>query len=224
MVASFCQAHAAMDTPASAPRTVVLDHPLIRARLTELRRVSTETLHFRQALHDIAQLMTYELTRDLETEPFEIETPIRKTEGARLKRPVTLVPVLRAGAGMLNGFTEILSDAAVAFIGLYRDEQSLRPRPYYSNFPPTLGESDVILIDPMLATGHSGAEAAAQLKNAGATRIRFATLIAAPEGVAEFHSRHPDIPIFTASVDEGLNEKAYIVPGLGDAGDRYFGT
>jgi uracil phosphoribosyltransferase len=168
--------------------------------------------------------MTFDVTRDFETEPVEIETPIQKTQGARLKRPIVLVPILRAGVGMLNGFTEILPDAAVGYIGLYRDEITLEAKPYYSNLPPNIAECEVILIDPMLATGSSSAEGATQLKKAGATRIRFAALVAAPEGIQAFHDQHPDIPIFTASVDLGLNENSYIVPGLGDAGDRYFGT
>jgi len=205
-------------------RLTVVDHPVIECRLSVLRGAATDTLHFRQALHDIAQLMTFEITRDFETEAIEVETPIQKTEGSRLKRPITLVPILRAGVGMMNGFTEILSEAAVGYIGLFRDEETLEPECYYSNLPPTLADSDVILIDPMLATGNSSAEGASQLKKAGATRIRFAVLIAAPEGVETFHDQHPDIPIYTASVDECLNEHAYIVPGLGDAGDRYFGT
>ena len=205
-------------------RLIEIQHPVIQSRLTLMRQSGTDTLHFRHSLHDIAELMTFEITRDFETEAFEIETPIKKTVGQRLKRPITLVPILRAGVGMLNGFTQILPDAAVGYIGLFRDEETLQPKCYYSNFPPNLAESECILIDPMLATGNSGAEGASQLKAAGAKRIRFAALIAAPEGIAAFHDRHPDIPVYTASVDEGLNDQAYIVPGLGDAGDRYFGT
>ncbi len=208
----------------SHSRVITLDHPIVRVRLAALRRADTDSPQFRQALHDIARLMVHEITRDLETEPIEIQTPLCRTTGHRLVRPLTLVPILRAGVGLMNGFAEILSEAAVGHIGLYRDEQTLEPRCYYSKFPPNLADSDVILIDPMLATGNSSAEGAAQLKAAGATRIRFASLIAAPEGIATFHARHPEIPIHTASIDEGLDESAYIVPGLGDAGDRYFGT
>ncbi len=213
----------AASSPAGAVVTVV-DHPIVRTRLTVLRQADTDSLHFRQALHDIAKLMVHEITRDLETEPIAIETPLCGTTGHRLKRPLTLVPILRAGVGLMNGFAEILSEAAVGYIGLYRDEATLEPQCYYSKFPPNLADSDVILIDPMLATGNSSAEGAAQLKAAGATRIRFAVLIAAPEGIARFHDAHPDIPIYTANIDDGLNDRAYIVPGLGDAGDRYFGT
>ncbi|MCB1064276.1 MAG: uracil phosphoribosyltransferase [Verrucomicrobiae bacterium] len=206
-------------------RSVIeMDHPIVRTRLSVLRQADTDSLHFRQALHDIAKLMVHEITRELETETIEIQTPLCQTVGYRLKRPLTLVPILRAGVGLLNGFTEILSEAAVGYIGLYRDEETLEPQCYYSKFPPNLADSDVILIDPMLATGNSSAEGAAQLKAAGATRIKFAVLIAAPEGIAHFHEQHPDIPVYTASIDEGLNEQSYIVPGLGDAGDRYFGT
>lgn len=205
-------------------RVVEIDHPIVRIRLSVLREQDTDSLHFRQALHDIAKLMVHEITRDLETESVEIETPLCPTTGYRLRRPLTLVPILRAGVGLMNGFAEILSEAAVGYIGLYRDEETLEPECYYSKFPPNLADSDVILIDPMLATGNSSAEGASQLKAAGATRIQFAALIAAPEGIETFHAQHPDIPIYTAKIDKGLNENAYIVPGLGDAGDRYFGT
>ncbi|MCB1229376.1 MAG: uracil phosphoribosyltransferase [Verrucomicrobiae bacterium] len=208
----------------TAPAVHVIDHPIVRSRLSLLRQESTDSLHFRQALHDIAKLMVYQMTSDLETEVIAIETPLCPTEGHRLKRPLTLVPILRAGVGLMNGIAEILSEAAVGYIGLYRDEETLEPQCYYSKFPPNLAESDVILVDPMLATGNSSAEGASQLKAAGATRIKFAALIAAPEGIETFHRQHPDIPIYTAHIDEGLNENAYIVPGLGDAGDRYFGT
>jgi uracil phosphoribosyltransferase len=168
--------------------------------------------------------MCFEVCRDLEINEYRIATPIVKTAGYELARPVVLVPILRAGVGMLQGFVEILSEASIGNIGMYRDEETLEPKSYYSKMPQSISESDVILIDPMLATGCSSAEAASQLKKAGATRIRFVCLIAAPEGVKAFNEAHPDIPIYTASVDEKLDENAYIVPGLGDAGDRYFGT
>jgi uracil phosphoribosyltransferase len=202
----------------------VIDHPIVRLRLTQLRQRDTTTQHFRQALHDIAKLMTHEITRDLETETCEIETPIQKTTGYLLRRPLILVPILRAGVGLMTGFAEILSEAAVGHIGLFRDEGTLQPQSYYTKFPSNLSDADVVLIDPMLATGSSAAAGADQLKAAGATRIRFAALIAAPEGIAAFHARHPEIPVYVASIDEGLDHRAYIVPGLGDAGDRYFGT
>jgi uracil phosphoribosyltransferase len=179
---------------------------------------------FRHALHDIAKLLCFEVTRDLETEVIDVETPLVKTEGFALARPIVLVPILRAGVGLMTGFSEILDEASVGYIGLYRDEVTLQPQSYYCKLPAHLPDSEVILIDPMLATGGSAADAADELKKSGATQIRFVCLIAAPEGVAAFEARHPDIPIFTASLDERLNENAYIVPGLGDAGDRYFGT
>lgn len=202
----------------------VIDHPIIRERLTHIRSVDSGTAAFRHALHDIARLMCFEVTREIETSPVEVETPLTKTEGHALSKPIVLVPILRAGVGLMNGFAEILSEASVGYIGLYRDEETHQPHSYYCKLPPHIAESEVILIDPMLATGGSAADAADELKKAGASHIRFACLIAAPEGVTAFEVRHPDIPIFTASLDEKLNENAYIVPGLGDAGDRYFGT
>jgi len=202
----------------------VVDHPIIRDRLVAIRSVDTGTAAFRAALHDISRLMCFSITQEFETEPIEVETPLTKTECQRLARPVVLVPILRAGVGMLEGFTNILTEAAVGFIGLYRDEVTHQPHSYYCKLPPEIPDAEVILIDPMLATGGSAADAADELKKAGATRIRFACLIAAPEGVAAFEERHPDIPIYAAALDECLNENAYIVPGLGDAGDRYFGT
>ncbi|MEX2577432.1 MAG: uracil phosphoribosyltransferase [Verrucomicrobiales bacterium] len=202
----------------------IVDHPVIRERLTRLRAADTETSVFRHALHDISRLMCFEVTRDFETKPVEVETPLATTDGHRLVRPVVLVPVLRAGLGMLHGFSEILTEASVGCIGLRRDEESLEARGYYRNLPKHLPEADVILVDPMLATGNSGAEAADQLKQAGARRIRFACLVASPEGVESFGRRHPGIEVYAAALDERLDERSFIVPGLGDAGDRYFGT
>lgn len=202
----------------------IVEHPIIRERLTQIRSIESETAAFRHALHDIAALMCFAVTKDWETSEIEVETPLIKTAGHALTRPVVLVPILRAGVGLMNGFTEILTEASVGYIGLYRDEETHQPHAYYCKLPEHIAESEVILIDPMLATGGSAADAADEIKKAGATRIRFACLIAAPEGVAAFEKRHPDIPIFTAALDEHLNENAYIVPGLGDAGDRYFGT
>lgn len=175
-------------------------------------------------MQDISRIMCADVCRDLETEPYDIQTPVAAATGHQLVRPVVLVPILRAGLGLLDGFSQILSEAAVGHIGMYRDEETLEPKSYYSNMPDHLSESDVILLDPMLATGSSSIEAAHQLKSQGATRICFACLIAAPEGIAAFEAAHPEMAIFTAAIDEKLNDKAYIVPGLGDAGDRYFGT
>lgn len=202
----------------------LVEHPIIRERLSQIRSTDSDTAAFRHALHDIARLMCFPVTAELETTVTEVETPLTKTEGHQLTRPIVLVPILRAGAGMMQGFSEILSEASVGYIGLYRDEETHQPHRYYCKMPPNLAEADVIMIDPMLATGGSAADAADELKELGASRIRFACLIAAPEGVKAFEERHPDIPIFTASLDERLNKDAYIVPGLGDAGDRYFGT
>ena len=202
----------------------LVDHPIIRERLTHIRSVDSATAEFRYALHDVARLMTFEVTKDLETTIIEVETPLKKTDGYDLERPIVLVPILRAGVGMLNGFAEILTEASVGYIGLYRDEETHQPHSYYCKLPANIADAEVILIDPMLATGGSAADAADELKKAGAERLRFACLIAAPEGVAAFEERHPDIPVFAAALDERLDENAYIIPGLGDAGDRYFGT
>jgi len=205
-------------------KLIHIDHPLIRERLTRLRDLDSDTATFRRAIHDVARLMCFEVTRDLETTTFEVETPLTKTDGHRLAKPVVLVPILRAGMGMLVGFTDILTEASIGHIGMYRDEETLEPKSYYCNLPPGIWDAEVILIDPMLATGNSSADAVDQLKKEGAKNIRFVCLIAAPEGVESFQKRHPDIPVYTASLDEKLNDQAYIVPGLGDAGDRYFGT
>lgn len=202
----------------------LVDHPVIRERITRIRSVASATAEFREALHDVSRLLCYEVTRDLETVTVPVTTPLRETKGHRLARPVVLVPILRAGIGLLQGFTDILGEASVGTIGLYRDEETLVPHRYHFRMPPRLDEAEVILIDPMLATGGSAGDAVEELKAEGAGRIRFACLIAAPEGVAAFTSRHPDVPVYAAALDECLNERAYIVPGLGDAGDRYFGT
>ena len=168
--------------------------------------------------------MAFEVTRDFETRPIEIETPNTTTTGFEPVRPVVLVPILRAGLGMLEGLLRVIPDAHIGHIGMYRDEETLEPKNYYCKMPPNLAEADVILIDPMLATGNSAAEATRQLREQGASRIHFLSLLSAPEGIKHFHEVQPDIPIYTAAIDEKLNEVGYIVPGLGDAGDRYFGT
>lgn len=201
-----------------------IDHPVIRVRISQVRSVETSITDFRHAINDIAKLMCYRVCEDLELEETPLRTPIQSAVGHRFARPVIFVPILRAGLGMLQGFTDILTEASVGTIGLYRDEETRQPKSYYNNVPDHLTESEVILIDPMLATGGSAIEAVNQLKEQGATRIRFACLIAAPEGVQAFNDSHPEVPVYTAALDERLNDKAYIVPGLGDAGDRYFGT
>lgn len=205
-------------------RVTVVDHPLIQVRLTKLRDRSTGLAEFRSNLQEIAQLMTFEVTRDFEVRPVEVETPIAMTEGFEPVRPIILVPILRAGIGMLDGILEVLPEAQMGHIGMYRDEETLKPESYYCKLPLNIGAADVLLIDPMLATGHSSAEAARQLRAAGAQRIHFICLVACQVGIDHFSAQHPDIPIYTASIDSHLNENAYIVPGLGDAGDRYFGT
>lgn len=202
----------------------LVDHPVIRERLTRIRSVASGTAEFREALHDVSRLLCYEVTRDLDTTPVPVTTPLCETTGHRLARPVVLVPILRAGIGLLQGFTDILGEAAVGTIGLYRDEETLAPHRYHFRMPPAIDEAEVILIDPMLATGGSAGDAIDELKREGATRIRLACLIAAPEGVAAVAARHPEVPVYAAALDRCLDERAYIVPGLGDAGDRYFGT
>jgi uracil phosphoribosyltransferase len=202
----------------------LVDHPVIRERLTRIRSIASGTAEFREALHDASRLLGFEVTRDLETSPIPVTTPLGETTGHRLARRVVFVPILRAGLGLLRGFTELLGEASVGTIGLSRDEETLAPHRYHFRMPPDLAEAEVILIDPMLATGGSASDAVDELKAAGACRLRFACLIAAPEGVAAFTARHPEVPIYTAALDQCLDERAYIVPGLGDAGDRYFGT
>jgi uracil phosphoribosyltransferase len=205
-------------------QVTTVDHPLIQVRLTKLRDRSTGLAEFRAKLQEIAQLMTFEVTRQFEVQAVQVETPIAVTTGYEPVRPIILVPILRAGIGMLDGILEVLPEAQMGHIGMYRDEETLKPESYYCKLPQNIGEADVLLIDPMLATGHSSAEAARQLRSAGAQRIHFICLVACQEGIDHFHSENPDIPIYTASIDSHLNENAYIVPGLGDAGDRYFGT
>jgi uracil phosphoribosyltransferase len=202
----------------------LVDHPVIRERLTRIRSADSDTALFRAALHDVSRLLCYEVTRDFETTSVPVTTPLCEALGHRLARPVVLVPILRAGMGMLHGFTEILGDSAVGTIGLARDEETLAANRYHFRMPPNLADCEVILIDPMLATGGSASDAVDELRREGARRIRFACLIAAPEGVAAFSARHPEVPVYAAALDERLDERAYIVPGLGDAGDRYFGT
>lgn len=202
----------------------VIDHPLIHAELTALRRRDCPGPEFRQRLRRIASMMVPALTADLPTSVTSCETPLEVTSGVKLSRGIILAPVLRAGLGFLDGFFDLLPDAAVAHIGLARNEETLQPEPYYLKTPPTLEKSDVILLDPMLATGGSAIEAVRRLKELGARHLRFACLVAAPEGIAAFQAAWPDVPVFTAAIDRCLNERGYILPGLGDAGDRLFGT
>lgn len=190
-----------------------------------MREKTTPTAVFRQLLHEISLLLGYEVTRDLPTTTRRIETPLMEMDAPVLKgKKLALVSILRAGNGLLNGVLELIPSARVGFVGLYRDEKTLEPVQYYFKVPEGLKDRRVIAVDPMLATGNSSAKAIDLLKQAGATDIRFMCLLAAPEGVARMKEAHPDVPIVTAALDERLNEVGYILPGLGDAGDRMFGT
>lgn len=206
-------------------QTFVLDHPLARHKLTLLRDRKTPVSLFRQLVEELGVLLAVECTRALPTVSVAVETPLERTEGARLHPldPV-LVPVLRAGLGLLPSFLQLLPTAKVGHLGLYRDHDSLVPVPYYRNFPPLLEERPVFVLDPMLATGGSASEAVRQLKVAGARQITLAAVLAAPEGIQRLTQDHPDIRVVVGAVDRQLNEKGYILPGLGDAGDRIFGT
>ena len=206
------------------PNVHLIDHPIIRARLSRLRDEATATSEFRACLHQIAQLMIFEVLRDCESAEVKVRTPLTETKGSRLARAVVLVPILRAGLGMVHSMLEIVPEAQVGVVGMQRNEETFQPETYYNKMPDSLPDADVIIVDPMLATGNSAAAAAKTLKEQGATRLRFVNLVSCPAGIRHFGEEHPDIRVFTASVDEGLNEQAYIVPGLGDAGDRYFGT
>ena len=203
----------------------VIDHPLIVHKLSIMRDKDTGTKDFRQLLNEIALLMGYEITRDLPLEDYEIETPITKMNAKKISgKKLAIIPILRAGLGMVDGLLELVPTAKVGHIGLYRDHVTHKPVEYYCKLPSDIGERIVILVDPMLATGGSAVDALRMLKDKGCTNIKFMCLVAAPEGVAAVKEAHPDVDIYTASLDECLNENAYIVPGLGDAGDRIFGT
>jgi len=203
----------------------VVDHPLVQHKLTLMRQKETPTALFRQLLREISQLLAYEITRELAMTMKTIQTPICEMQAPELDgRKLALVSILRAGNGLLDGILELIPSARVGFVGLYRDEKTLEPVQYYFKVPSELQERLVIAVDPMLATGNSSVAAIDLLKEAGATDIRFLCLLAAPEGVARMKEAHPDVQIVTAAVDDHLNEHGYIVPGLGDAGDRMFGT
>lgn len=203
----------------------IVDHPLVQHKLTLMRETSTPTSTFRHLLREISQLLAFEVTRELPTTPCRITTPLCDMEAPVLAgRKPALVSILRAGNGLLDGMLDVLPSARVGFVGLYRDEETLAPVQYYLNLPKHLDERAVIVVDPMVATGHSSAAAVDLLKAEGAKNIRLMCLLAAPEGIAQMGDHHPDVPIITAALDDHLNEKGYIVPGLGDAGDRMFGT
>ncbi len=203
----------------------VVDHPLVQHKLTLMRDKSTPTAVFRQLLREISQLLAYEVTRELEMSVRTIETPLQEMEAPVLAgRKLALISILRAGNGLLDGMLELIPSARVGFVGLYRDEKTLKPVQYYFKVPDQLEKRLSIVVDPMLATGNSSAAAVDLVKHAGAKDIRFLCLLAAPEGVARMKEAHPDVPIVTASLDDRLNDIGYILPGLGDAGDRMFGT
>jgi len=200
-------------------------HPLVQHKLTLMRKTDTSTAVFRQLLREISQLLAYEVTRNLPMTTRRIETPIEPMDAPVLDgKKLALVSILRAGNGLLDGILELIPSARVGFVGLYRDEETLQPVEYYFKVPTELSERLVIAVDPMLATGNSSVAAIQRLKDAGAANIRFLCLLAAPEGIARMKEAHPDVPIVTAAVDSHLNDNGYIVPGLGDAGDRMFGT
>ncbi len=202
----------------------IVDHPLIKKDLTILRDKNTQPEIFRSALQRISNLLAAEISKNISLEEIGVETPLEKTIGHKLKKQIVLVPVLRAGLGMVNGFLNLLPDSKVGHIGLQRNEETLEPIEYYFKTPSELEKSDIILLDPMLATGGSASGAISYLKNKGAITIYFACIVAAPKGVERINNDHPDVKIYSASLDRELNQKGYILPGLGDAGDRTFGT
>ncbi len=202
----------------------IIEHPLLQAKLTVLRDKKTDRQKFRRTLSEIAMLMTYDLTRHIPVKEIDVETPLEKTQGVELHKDVTLVPILRAGLGMIDGILELLPNARVGHIGVYRDKTTLLPVEYYLKLPDNVNETFVILVDPMLATGGSALAAIEILKKRGIKELNFLCLVAAPEGVKAVHERFPDVKIFTAALDRQLNDHGYILPGLGDAGDRLYGT
>jgi uracil phosphoribosyltransferase len=206
-------------------RLTVVTHPLVQHKLSYLRDKDTPTVHFRKLVNELTLLLTYEATKDFPTEPVEIETPIERMEAQRISgKKVAVCPVLRAGVGMLEGTLSLISSARVGFIGMYRDEETLEAVEYYVKLPDDLDERDAIVLDPMLATGNSSMAAIAMVKDAGARSVTLVCLVAAPEGIAKVHGTYPDVHVVCAAVDRGLNERGFIVPGLGDAGDRLYGT
>lgn len=203
----------------------VFDHPLIQHKLSVLRDKNTSVKVFRELVSEIAMLMCYEATRDLELEDIEIETPVAVAKCRRIAgKKLAVVPILRAGLGMVDGMVSMMPNVKVGHVGLYRDPQTLEPVKYYFKMPPDIGERDIIVVDPMLATGGSASAAISFIKETGAKHIKLMSIIGAPEGIARMQREHPDVDIFVAGLDDHLNDHGYIVPGLGDAGDRIFGT
>jgi uracil phosphoribosyltransferase len=206
------------------PNVIVIDHPVVQTKLAELRDYTADHRKFRSLLDEIAMLMTYEVTRDWPTQAKPVQTPLERMTGKVLARQVTLVPILRAGLGMADGVLKLLPDARMGHLGVYRNEGTLEPVSYYQKLPPDIASTEVLVIDPMLATGGSGSAAVSVLKKAGVTGMKFVCLVAAPEGIQTLHAQHPEVPIYCAAIDRQLNDRGYILPGLGDAGDRIFGT
>ena len=202
----------------------VIDHPLIRVKLTIIRDRTTSSEEFRRELRELATLMTFEVVRDFQVVDRVVQTPLAEHKGAALARPVIIAPILRAGLSFVDGMLQVLSNASVGHIGMYRNEVTHRPESYYFKLPSHLSQAEVLVVDPMLATGWSATGAIAQLKESGARYLRYVCLVSCPAGLQQVRSAHPDVPIYTAAIDPELNANAYIVPGLGDAGDRYFGT
>lgn len=205
-------------------KLVVLSHPLINHKMAKIRDKNTNAKEFRESVSEIGALLTYEVTRDLETVEITVETPVAKANCQVLNKPVVLVPILRAGLGMVDGIHNIIPTAKIGHIGLYRDEETLVPHTYYAKFPDNIKDSLVIVLDPMLATGGTVSKAIDILKERGVTMIKYVGIVGCPEGVAKLQHDHPEVPIYLAALDSHLNEKGYIYPGLGDCGDRLFGT
>ena len=203
---------------------IVVSHPLAQCHLTEMRDASTPPHRFRRHLNLLGRMLFLDATRDLPVAAIRVQTPLQETNGVKFARPMVFVPILRAGLGLLDGILSLVPDACVAHVGIKRNEETAQPQPYYANLPPVIAEADVFLLDPMLATGGSAVEAVKQVKAAGASRITMLCVVSCPEGIAALSKAHPDVRIITAAIDDGLNDRSYIVPGLGDAGDRYFGT
>jgi uracil phosphoribosyltransferase len=203
----------------------LIDHPLVQHKLTLMRRKDTSTKSFRELVHELSALLAYEVTRDIPMQTIEIETPLERMQSRVIDgKKIVLASILRAGNGFLDGMLEVIPGARVGHIGLYRDPATLKAVEYYFKMPHGMEERDVIVLDPMLATGNSAVAAVDRLKATQPRSIRFVCLVTCPEGIATFHQHHPDVPIYTPAVDRGLNDHGYIVPGLGDAGDRIFGT
>lgn len=214
-----------MATAQDFPTLRVIEHPLVQHKLTRLRDRATPTKQFKELVDEIAMLMAYEATRELPLEPTVVDTPLESMTGRSVSgKKLTLVPILRAGLGMVEGILRLIPSARVGHIGLYRDHDTLEPVDYYFKVPGDVAEREFFVLDPMLATGGSAVSAVRSLKRVGASRIRFLCLVAAPEGVARLAAEHPDVPVLTAALDRELNANGYILPGLGDAGDRLFGT